>query len=366
MCFDDRGDSLVTAAEDEQFRLYNAKTGKFKTTFKSGKYGVDLIRFTHNPKCLIYASTKEEDAVRYHSLHDNRYLQYFKGHKKRVISLEMSPVDDGFISASVDQTVRLWDLRTPNARGVLHLPGDPIVAYDTTGVIFAVGVNQFARILLYDAASFDKEPFLTIALHDPTLGRISFPPRPIYMTSLSFSTDGKWLLVGTSGDAHYVLDAFDGRLLARLQGHVGLERGKAGTAPGVVPVRGISGEEVCWTPDSKYIVGGSQAGKILVWDISAWVARFQSRLQDIQKMEEARKEKEKQQGNGTLPPVQHPDPFVVLPMASMEGHHGPSRTVKFNPRFAMMASAGAELAFWLPDPAGENADKDGDVKMKGT
>ena len=34
----------------------------------------------------------------------------------RVVSLEVSPVDDGFMSASLDGTVRLWDLRTAHCR----------------------------------------------------------------------------------------------------------------------------------------------------------------------------------------------------------------------------------------------------------
>jgi len=49
----------------------------------SKKYGIDLPRFTHRSTNIIYASTKEDDTIRYHSLHDNKYLQYFRGHKKR-------------------------------------------------------------------------------------------------------------------------------------------------------------------------------------------------------------------------------------------------------------------------------------------
>ena len=52
------------------------------------------------------------DAIRYMSAHDNKYLQYFKGHTGRVTSLEVSPVDDTFISAALDNTVRLWDLNS--------------------------------------------------------------------------------------------------------------------------------------------------------------------------------------------------------------------------------------------------------------
>ena len=71
-------------------------------------------------------------------------------------------MDDGFMSGSMDKTVRLWDLRTPNCRGLLNLPATPVVAYDASGLVFAVGVNQYSRILLYDQANYDKAPFLVM------------------------------------------------------------------------------------------------------------------------------------------------------------------------------------------------------------
>ena len=213
-------------------------------TLYSKKYGVDLPRFTHKNTAIVHASTKEDDTVRYHSLHDNKYLQYFKGHRKKVVSLEVSPVDDGFMSGSMDKTVRLWDLRSPTCRGLLNLPASPVIAWDSTGVVFAVAVNNYSRILLYDQANFDKAPFLTIVLEDPTLALISFPPRSIYVTSMSFSSNGKYLLVGCSGDAHYIVDAFEGHLLAKLEGHIGLERRSLNTPLSIEPQRGCSGEEV--------------------------------------------------------------------------------------------------------------------------
>ena len=33
--------------------------------------------------------------------------------KLRVVTLCMSPIDDKFLSGSLDQTIRLWDLRHP-------------------------------------------------------------------------------------------------------------------------------------------------------------------------------------------------------------------------------------------------------------
>ena len=55
-----------------------------------------------------------KDTIRYLSFHDNSYIRYFKGHSKKVTSLEMSPVNDLFMSASLDNTIKLWDLRIPS------------------------------------------------------------------------------------------------------------------------------------------------------------------------------------------------------------------------------------------------------------
>lgn len=276
-----------------------------------------MPRFTHKNSAIIYASTKEDDTIRYHALHDNKYLQYFRGHKGKVVSLEVSPIDDGFMSGSVDKTVRLWDLRTPTCRGLLSLPCPPIVAYDSTGMVFAVAVGNFSRILLYDQANFDKAPFLTIELEDRTLSKDSFPPRPIFITSMSFSSDGKYLLLGCSGNAHYILDAFEGNLIAKLEGHIGLERKNMNVPPLIEPSKGISGEEVSWTPDSKYVLGGSLDGRVFVWDI-----------QNLQHRTEHDRRN---------------PPMRIKPTITLDGHPGPSRCVKFNPRFAMMCTAGTEL-----------------------
>ncbi|EAU85542.2 hypothetical protein CC1G_06443 [Coprinopsis cinerea okayama7 len=319
ICFDDKGEVLITAGEDETT----------VRTLYSKKYGVDLPRFTHKSTSIIYASTKEDDTIRYHSLHDNKYLQYFRGHKGRVISLEVSPVDDGFMSGSLDKTVRVWDLRSPTCRGLLALPEAPVVAYDTTGMVFAVGVNRFSKIMLYDQANFDKAPFLTINLIDPYLTQASFPPRPIFMTSLAFSTNGKYILVGCSGSVHYVVDSYEGHVLARLEGHVGLERRSVNAPPDIEPAKGISGEEVSWTPDSKYVVSGSLDGKIHMWSIK----RMEEILGETPSLPE-----------GSRKPIKIQS-FVQLEADASS----PTRCLRFNPRLGMFATAGTELAFWLPD-----------------
>lgn len=64
----------------------------------------------------------------------------------------MSPIDDTFISGSLDKSLRLWDLRSPNCQGQMHLGGRPVAAFDPEGLIFAAGINS-EMIKLYDLRS---------------------------------------------------------------------------------------------------------------------------------------------------------------------------------------------------------------------
>lgn len=137
------------------------------------------IKFAHTANTVIHSSTKEDDTIRYLSLHSNQYVRYFRGHKSRVVTMEVSPKDDTFLSGSVDDKVLLWDLRSVNAQvvswvnkvlecchevtrsstrslyqGCVNIKGSPTVAYDPRGLVFAIGLENCVR--LYDVRNFDK------------------------------------------------------------------------------------------------------------------------------------------------------------------------------------------------------------------
>ncbi|KAJ3067906.1 hypothetical protein HK102_007308, partial [Quaeritorhiza haematococci] len=217
------------------------------------------------------------DTIRYLSFHDNKYIRYFRGHKGRVTSLEMSPLDDQFLSGAHDDSVRLWDLRTPTCAGVLSIQGlgRPCVAFDQGGIIFAVGTQKAIR--LYDIKNFEKGPFTTFRL----------PEADAEWTSIKFSNDGNNILVSTRGDSLYIVDAFEGQIKRRLQGHmnnVGLEL------------------EGAFTPDSQFVLCGSQDGRIHYWEVET----------------------------GRL-------------VSTLEAHREPTNIVAFNPKYMMFASGDTNL-----------------------
>uniref|UniRef100_K7GB05 Twinfilin n=1 Tax=Pelodiscus sinensis TaxID=13735 RepID=K7GB05_PELSI len=243
-CFDfsPNGETVISSSDDDSIVLYDCQEGKPKRTLYSKKYGVDLIRYTHAANTVVYSSNKIDDTIRYLSLHDNKYIRYFPGHSKRVVALSMSPVDDTFISGSLDKTIRLWDLRSPNCQGLMHLQGKPVCSFDPEGLIFAAGVNS-EMVKLYDLRSFDKKgPFATFKMQYD---------RTCEWTGLKFSNDGKLILISTNGGFLRLIDAFKGAVLHTFGGY---NNSKAVTL------------EASFTPDSQFIMIGSEDGKIHVWN----------------------------------------------------------------------------------------------------
>ncbi|KAJ3341163.1 member of Set1p complex, histone methyl transferase [Gonapodya sp. JEL0774] len=211
-----------------------------KTSF-SRKYGCSLARFTHRANNIIHASTKEDNAIRYLSFHDNRYLKYFQGHKTRVLCIDMAPADDHFISGSDDDSIRLWDLRTGKCQAVINIAGfgRPTAAYDPSGKVLGVCLSgpRGNSIRLYDVANLGTGPFATWDSPDP----YSPPPLHPIITSLKFSNDGKMLLLSTNQSFLYLHDAFSLELIRRLEG---LENGAT------IELEGD------FTPDAKFVTCG--------------------------------------------------------------------------------------------------------------
>ena len=80
---DDSGNYLLTCADDDCIKIYDLMNGKLVHTVNSKKYGCALARFTHHYNNVLFASTKQDDTIRYVSCHDNKFVRYFKGHKDR-------------------------------------------------------------------------------------------------------------------------------------------------------------------------------------------------------------------------------------------------------------------------------------------
>lgn len=289
--FSQDGKNLISSSDDDTIVTYDCERGIKKRDIMSKKYGVDLIKFTHATNTAIHTSTKENDTIRYLSLHDNKYLRYFIGHEKRVVGLSMNPSDDTFLSVSQDQTIRLWNLNQEKALGRVQIQGPSTASYDPEGLIFAIAQNS-EYIKLYDSRLYDKGPFNTIHL---------VKSRPnINWTSLKFSPNGKQILITTDTEELYINDAFSGLPLKSLT----FKSAVTTDQPIEHPC------EATYSPDSQYILCGSQDGCIHVWSATKYTKV------------------------ATLRP-ERASPEAV-------------QCVRFNPKFMLIASACSRMSFWIP------------------
>lgn len=280
-------DLLVTAGDDDAIRLYNTQSGMEIKHVLSKKHGVCNLCYTHAPQAVIHASNKGLDhTLRYLSLHDNRYLRYFKGHTQQVTTLCLSPKNDLFMSAAQDRQVRLWDLRTNICQGLLTVPGQqPCAAFDQQGLVFGVGTDK-GVVKLFDVRSYAQGPFDAFTVVPELHTNAAF-------SHIQFSADGKLMLCVVEGHV-YQLDAYNGDLQQSYS--TGVPQGALGLG-------------AVFSPDSNYILSGCADKSISIWSTKTG-----------QKVH------------------------------MLTGHAGVPTTLQWHPRRMLVASACNALAFWTPDP----------------
>lgn len=292
LCFDDHGQYLLTATANDNMHLYDAVSCRFLNTIASKKYGCHSAKFTHAQSECIYSSTMKSFDIRHLNLETNQYLRYFTGHGALVSDIEMSPLEDVFLSASYDESVRLWDLRTSKAQAIVPSLVPTCIAYDPSGLVFAIGNPENHEIGLYNIRQLKAGPFLMIKV-DPKFHQ---------WNKMEFSNDGKYVLLASSAGKHLILDAFDGTQLFEL----------GGTRP--FPLREfIDAGSACFTPDGCYTLGTDYEGKIAVWNHAESVS---GRVL-------------KPQGSIAAPPGTCP------------------RTIAFNPKYSMFITADESVDFYV-------------------
>lgn len=300
--FHRKQDLMVAADDGGCIGVFNTFEGKKLTTMLSSRYGTSHATFTHAPRCILHASTKshsadplDNNAVRYLSYHDNRYLRFFKGHSARVTSVSMSPKSDAFMTTGADKRLVMWDLRTSQAQAQMAVPGQPFAAFDEEGLVFAAACSG-GVINLFDARQFDSGPFAAFPLPLPALGLSLTAP----FTALQFSPDAGHLLAAVAGTV-FLLDAFKGDVRRRWLN---------GARDGGPPL------EASFSCDGQHVIGGTAERGIAVWEVPAAGA----------------------------PVAESP----TAPVVTWRGHPGVPGCVKWSPNRRMAVSGCRALVMWAP------------------
>ncbi|XP_030384584.1 WD repeat-containing protein 82 [Scaptodrosophila lebanonensis] len=281
--------SRLLVCDIDALTLYNCMRPEqlFQISMKS--YQPEVARFTPNSDRVLHSAGKLDGSIRCLDLNTGVHLRLFSGHVDKVNALRFQPnCEYHFMSAGYDNQILLWDIRTHTYTHQFSNLRRPLLAYDPAGLVFAVSSGT-ERIDLHDVRMLNELPCLSFKYSSNKLAN---------WTQMQFSPDGRSLLLATDHSWCFSVDAFDGHFRQAYTGYANEKRLDL---------------QVCYTPDSKFVLSGADAGRVHVW-----------RASDGEQL------------------------------AVLKGNNaGPIRCLCFNPRYLMFVSSDLLTLFWVLNPLGD-------------
>ena len=165
------------------------------------------------------------------------YIGTLKGHTSLVYSASFSPDGHRIVSASRDETVRIWNAATGEC--IRTLEGH-------AGYVFSASFNPDGSRIV--SASRDE----TVRIWDAATGECirTLKGHTSYVRSASFSPDGSRIVSASWDDTVRIWNAATGKRIITLGGHT------------------INVYSVSFSPDGSRIVSASLDKTVRIWDIS--------------------------------------------------------------------------------------------------
>lgn len=233
------------------------------------------VAYSPDGRCLASASLDQTVKLWDAATFDE--IRVFRGHKDRVIGVAFSPDGRRLVSASADRTMKLWDPATGQELGAF---------IGHTDQVFSVAFSPDGKRMA--SASWDK----TVKIWNPLTGKEirTLLGHTDKVIRLGFSPDGLRLASASADQTLKVWDTASGEELLTLRGHDGWVSSVAFTADGqrlvsasfdktvkvwnlvtgqeVFTLRGHVGEVngVAVSPDGHYLASASWDQTVKVWD----------------------------------------------------------------------------------------------------
>jgi WD40 repeat protein len=204
--FSPDGLTIATVSQYDSVTLWDGRDGHLQNTFREDLTAVQSVAFSPDGQRMVAACEK---TAKIFDVGKGQLLLRLEGHSGTVLSARYSQRGDQIVTASEDQTARIWDAQT----------GSPLYAPlrgHSRKVNFAAFSPDGTRIV---TASADQ----TAGVFDAHSGSqlLSLKGHSGGVFSALYSPDGQLLVTASADQTATLWDARDGHLLLSLKGHLG-------------------------------------------------------------------------------------------------------------------------------------------------
>jgi COMPASS component SWD3 len=261
---------LATSSADNSINIYSvpaylstkddpsAKQFKHIRTLRAHLAGVNAIAWSPvGPHYTLASASDDKSILLWSPLSSDFPIapSPLTGHSNYVYSLSFSPKGNMLVSGSFDEAVFLWDVRSGRVMRSLPAHSDPVGGVDFirdgTMVCSCAGDGL---IRVWDSST--GQCLRTLVDED----RKS-------VTSVRFSSNGKFLLAWTLDDCVRLWNYVEGRCVKTYQGHTNSQYSLGGVMGNYIndDARGSSERR----RREAFVASGSEDGDIVAWDVSS-------------------------------------------------------------------------------------------------
>jgi WD40 repeat protein len=280
------GKSLVTAAQNEDIKLWGFPSGEFRSPFTNlpaTKNGFQTLLLTPDGKRLVTETHDLLSEIEVRSFPEGNSVATLNGHREPVQTLAASADSRILASGSADNTVRLWSLDTNRPLAMLE---------GHTGPVSGVQVSPMADTLYSGSADGSVRVW---SIPDRRYLR-TLQPSVAPVGALVLSPDGGTLAAGSRDGSVTLWSVPDGSLRTTTRYHTGpvhsiqisrdgdtvISGGDDGVRKWSISQRRIIDQtddrfgairHILLSPDGLLLLIGTLLGIVILWDVVVWRLR---------------------------------------------------------------------------------------------